>query len=729
MSVSLRYLALAASVTLLAACNRPQPEAPKPAAATAVAPARPATPALRPVTPAAADTLSVAAVLHTQLPDSAAVYVRVPTLWGLLGAPNGTTLDRATNSAPYVNALQNIREGMGTNLAPLLPAEAQAAFRLLMVHARSPIELAALPAGDPQNPMPGLLGTLRVDIADVQALNTLLGALADSHPMLELSVPLSPDAAGILSLAGQPLHVEFDQGESRVWLALGNTPDLATRLRAQLKSNPAHVMHGLERDIDASGQGLFMWADPGRLADIARAAGDTQQAAQLAMLKMSGVTGMAAGVGSANGIQHVKVALDMPRSGFRALVPGMQHLPKVRAAGTPRAVVMLALPTAQDFAAIESTVTMNMDQDDLQGYREFKARFTERVGVPPEGILDIVGQDLTLLWDEAGNYAALRLKDPRRFQQMIDNLAKQFELRYEQRQINGRTYHHLVVPSLEQPADTPDDATDPGTRLVARVMGTPAHLYWVEEQDYLLLDSLPQALIDRGYVGERVAVDEWLRNTQRLDAQGALLLASGRTEDLPQLMYRFDLELLNWLGDVTQTEVDLFAMPTAREAGLPREGSISLKMTSSDTRFGVQLDFESNPMEVLFAGGGSGAVMAGIAAAIAIPAYQSYIDEARLAQVRSAHEAALHLQSMVRDFHAGQQRYPTADDVEATDLSSLQSDDWELTLSPDDGSVTVIFLKGEFTGESLVLFPVDGDPDLWQCESSLAEKYLPEGCR
>jgi len=127
-------------------------------------------------------------------------------------------------------------------------------------------------------------------------------------------------------------------------------------------------------------------------------------------------------------------------------------------------------------------------------------------------------------------------------------------------------------------------ASQPGERAFMRLFGTPTHVYWVRDGDYLIAANLPQALIDRGYITHRTRADAWLRDSQRMDPRGALLLSSMSNEDLPAMMYRLDLELLTYLGDLSDRPVDMFALPTPRKAGLPEQGAFSAKISSSPTQ-------------------------------------------------------------------------------------------------------------------------------------------------
>ena len=734
----------------MATCDAAEPpaaSAPPAALLTTVSP-------MRPVQAAVGEAISAQATLREMLPDSAYAYARIPNAWGLIGTPTGGSRDRAVGSAPYAAAVRSVREGLAATVTPELPEDLQPMARLFLEHATSPIEAAAL-APPPQSPapLPGLLLTAQVDFPDVESLNTFLAEVAKQHPELRVVEPVRADAPGMVAIGKLAAQIQLDGGQSRLYVATGiaPTPTMLADMRSQLRPNASHRMFPLEAGIDESGQGLFLWLNPPKLVELATAMGGPEQGAMLASIGAGAIQGFGVGMGTSGGIHRLKAVLDMPREGFRAFLPVIQDLPSVQAAGEPGMVFVLGLPSPDDLAAIEG-VAMIGSPEDAQKYQAFKQEFAQKLGFSIEDILASLGQDLTILSDEAGQYMAVRLKDAQRFHQIIDALSQRFGVRHEVREIGGRTYHHLVVPSLgasaEAEAETatkaepgPETASEtaseargdaalegPGARLFKRVLQVPTHLYWVEEGDHLLLAGQPQVLIDRNYIAARTPIDQWLRSQQRMGPEGALLLASARTPGLPAMIYRFSLEFLSFLGDVVERPVDLFELPTAREAGIPDQGAYGLKLTSTDTRLAFELAFENNPLEILFMGNSyTGVAMIGVVAAIAIPAYADYTVRAKVGAGIATAEG---VRILVAEFMQSQGHYPTAAEIEGMDLSPFESEQYDLTISPDDGRIILEFHFDPIEGETVELTPEMQDDGLnWACAGTMNEKLLPPSCR
>lgn len=724
-----RWFVVLLAVVSLASCDR-TPKSKPGADSTSATGAKPA--AMRPVEPAKGEALSARAYLRDVLPDSAYAYLRVPSTWGVIGVPTGGALDKAVSSAPYTDAVRSIREGFDTNVVPELPPDARLMARLLLQHAKSPIEAAALASGDPASPLPNLLVTTAVDFSGPDALNAFLDQAAASYPEIRVVQPVKPAQAGTMSVAGIPTQVMLDTTKSRLYLLSGIAlqPTSLAQTVPGLKPNPAHAMHALEQNIDASGQGFFVWFSGPKLLELADAMGQRDQLAMLGLFGINFVKSVGLGVGASGGIHRLKAVVEMPQRGFRAFLPVIKDAPAFQAAGKPTAVAVLGLPSPQDLVNIEAAAATFNTPQDMKKYRVLKQQFAEKMGFSIEDILATLGQDVTFVSDEAGQYLAVRLKDAQKFHSLIDTATQRFGLKHTTRQIGGRTYHHLIMPSLDSLAlKGAASEQRPGMKLFKRFFDVPSHTYWVEEGNYLIMAGLPQVLMDRNYIATRTAVDQWLEKEQRIQPEGALLMASMRNKGVPAFMYRLNLEGLSYLGDVVERPIDMFALPTPREAGLPEAGAFGIKLTSSETQLALELDFESNPAEVLLAGNGyTAAAVAGVLAAVAIPAYQDYTVRA---QVTAGVIASKGLQRYVENFARKKKRYPTAKEVAGLDLSKLDTDKYRFSLNPGDGRIVIEYSHHALReGNTLILAPqIENGQMHWSCESDMVQKYLPRQCR
>lgn len=681
--------------------------------------AAPAVP-YRVLPPAAQQAVAEPAFLRSVLPASTVAYLRIPSLWGLLGAPKGTLYDRAVGSAPYAEALLAIRGGALDTLIPELPAESRALAELLLAHLVSPLELAVMGAEGGAGPQAVLAATL--DLADAGAVNALFGRVATQVPQLQVQTPIGADGAGLLLAAGAiPIEVYFQTATRRLYLAPADPTapgaSLARRIAA-LAPAAANPVAAAEQALDNSAQGLFLWLDPAPLLRIMEAAGKVAEVANLRALGVSEARYLALAVGASNGKQRIKVLLDMPQVGFRAFLPAIDAQLGLHTAGTPNALAMLGLPGPEDLTKLEASLTGVLPADALATYQQVKAAIPEALGLTLEDLLGAFGDELLVISDQAGTYEALRLRDPAAYRRVLDQLVKRFDLRYETRDLLGTRFHHLVIPAMPT---TGDQAELPP--LLARLGSTPTHLFWIEADGYLLLSGLPQTLMDYLYAAERVPVGDWLRQAQGLDPSGALLLATTRGEGIPRLMYEIDLLVLSALSDVAGRPLDLFALPSAKELALPASGAYSLQITSSPTQLGIELAYETNPVELFLAlGGVQSAVAAGVVAAIAIPAYTDYQVHA---QLQPGLELLQGLQTALDEFYAANGRFPTAEEIEDLFGSLPELTGVAIQLEPDTGSLSANFYGFELGEASdLSVTPQPSPTGLsWQCAGGFRDRF------
>ncbi len=672
-----------------------------------------------------------ASYLKDVLPESAYIYARIPNTWSLAGGASGNVFDKALSSKPYVDALSSIKAGFGKEVVPELPSDIRPLTALLLHHSTSPIEIAALaPVLEKESPFPNVLLTTAVNFKDIESFNQYLKTLADKFPEIDIKKAIQADGTGEITVNRLVAQVKLDLAAQRLFLLGGmklQDKSLEESLKL-LKPNTTHAMKILESDIDSSGQGLFLWANPQKLLQLANTVGAQKQLAPLAMLGVNSMKNIAVGMGTSKGINHIKFILDMPKTGFRGFIPTIQDAPNFKLAGDTHFIVTLGLPSKSDFVSIESTV-IAMSADKSQDYYDFKNVFLEKAGIELEEIFDLFGQDLSIASDESGTYTAIRLKDVERFNTLLAGLVKQYNLKHETRTLSGQEYHHLTIPSmanyLEELNKTPSKLA--GNRLLERLIAIPSHFYWQQEDGYLIMASLPQTLMDRHYTSQQITATEWFEKEQRTDPKGALLMATMRNKGIPASMYRAKLAILAYLGDVVGRPVDMFTLPTAREANLPKEGAFGAKLTSTENQLALELSFESNPAEVLFAGNAyAGVAVVGILASIAVPAYEDYTLRT---QVAVGLIDAKGVETQLEIFKLENKHYPTAEEVVTLDKSHWTNKNHKITID-SSGNIVVKFNHRRLSNDLLLMKPEAGKTK-WKCKSKslYKRKFLPAECR
>lgn len=612
-------IALSASLLFFGGCAEEAPPGAAPAGVTVEG--------LRPVERHSANALSAPAVLRAQLPADALAYLRLPSLWGLVSTPKGSSLDAALASQAHVEAVASLRKALTENVfgPDLLDLPGLA---LLFEHQRGPLELVLLPtaAGGPPVPLSVLATTL--DLDSIEAANELLDTLVAGNPQVVVQRSMSAAQPAMLTFGPMAGFVEFDPATGRLRLAtsLAMNEQMFAETLARFSDTKEHPMRALEARIDTSGQALFAWFNVAQAIESGRQyAGE--QLAQLDEYGLADISALAFGFGVSDGKGRTSLLLDMPETGLRELMWSAANDIRLQAAGEPEAFGLLSLPDAAQLEQILARIGALHDAQ--ASIEELRQRVRELLGVSLEDLAATFGPELVYFEDAAGDFMALRVRDAKRQRELIDTIEHR-GLAYERREIGGRTHHHLVVPGFVDPPveDGEQQSPPPWLVLYSRVA---THLYWIEEDDYLVFADVPQPLLDRDHIVQRVALGDWLEH-QRLDLDHSLLAGSLTTRDLPRLVYYGYLSGLNMLGDLASQPLDLYALPTALEAGLPELGSYAFQVDASERLLGLTLTYENNPAEVLVAGNSmAGVAVVGILAAIAIPAYQDYTVRAQVA--------------------------------------------------------------------------------------------------
>lgn len=701
---------------------------------------------LRPLERHDGNTLSEPALLRTQLPADALAYLRLPSLWGLVSTPKGSSLDAALASQAHVEAVASLRNALTENVfgPDLLDVPGLA---LLAEHQRGPLELVLLPTAAGGLPVPLSVVATTLDLDSIEAANELLDTLVAGNPQVVVQRAMSATEPAMLTFGPMAGFVEFDPATGRLRLAtsLAMNDQVFAETLARFSETQQHPMHDLEARIDASGQALFAWFNVAQAVETGRQYAGAQLA-QLEQYGLADIGALAFGFGVSDGKGRASLLLEMPETGLRQLMWSAANDIRLQAAGEPEAFWLMSLPDAaqleQILAKIGELYDAHADVEELrQGVREL-------LGVSLEDLVATFGPELVYFEDAAGIFMALRVRDAQRQRELIDTIVEHRGLAYERREIDGRTHHHLVVPGFV-PAPGEEEDQQPPSPWLTLYSRMSTHLYWIEEDDYLVFADVPQPLLDRDHIVERVAFADWL-DRQRLELDHSLLAGGLTTRDLPRIVYYSYLSGLNLLGDITNQPLDLYALPTALEAGLPELGSYAFQLDASERLLGLTLTYENNPAEVLVAGNSmAGVAVVGILAAIAIPAYQDYTVRAQVAE--GLNRAAV-VKAAVAERYADEGRLPR-------DLAELglpgdptgEGGGYAAAIDVVNGAIVIIYgneAGPALQGGTLTLTPwVAANGELvWVCgnaapgpglqplsegapPSDLEDKHLPQACR
>lgn len=727
-----------------AKASTPAPASPAPAAALPVA-----TPAPAPQLPAkAAQAIVQPAWLRERLPDHTVAYLRVPSIWGLLSAPNGRALDGALASEAHARIIGAFQDAVKKDPA-IARLGLAPALTLGLYELDSPLEVAVLDPSDQLNlPTSMMLLSAHLNLASVADFNQRLAELGPQANVLK--APLDAEGRGALAAGGL---VRFDAAQRRLFVlaGLGVTPPALDQVLGQLGQTRAHPMHEVERRIDTSGQGLFGWIGLKGLSGLA--AQQLPDAPGVVLLRdlLDKGQSLAFGWGTVDGRGRLQVRLDVPQAKLLSYLAAKAYRTDLKTAGKPSWLVSLMLPDAERLAAFENALGADFGEAAAKAYQDAKATMAQHSGLVLADWLKLVGPEFFIFEDANGYFGALRVSDFPALYAKLDELGQRFGWRRETLKVGGVDVQHLTIPSgTDQPALVEDTDTQEAAfaTLYARVNN---HFYWTDNGPWMLFADVPQALSDRAASSLDTELGPWLKQSQGYAPDQTLVGVSVLTRNAQRQMYHAYLAGLQVLGDMLGSPISLAGMPSARTLQLPVDGALGATLEVSPNHLGLSLGYEQSPAEFILASQGGlmmGAALAGIAAAVAIPAYQDY--QAR-AQVASVLAEVGPMQLAMAEYYRTHGAMPNSDDDLELTFTSEAAQYLE-AYGISEGAIVLYFgdqAAGPLAEHSLLLTPYLGaDGGLaWVCgnaappagakplagegeyNTDLPEQYLPSTCR
>lgn len=600
----------------------------------------------------------------------------------------------------------------------------------------------------------------------------------------------------------QPALIKFDRAERRLHLltSLVDSDTTANSLLGALGQESTHPARAQLKAADHSERGLAAWVNPQLLLPWI-----SEQEVRIRDLLGAG-SGWTFAVGTVDGHGQISLSLAGVSAGVLARLPkGVRELP-VTSSANPDWALLIALPSAIEWASIrawlnppEPVVAASIDTpsaaDESAGgadaalasdpaqpaatgaspketwFDDIDDSLRQLSGISAATLLSRIGPELAIWRDDAGTFAALRVKDPDGFDSLLAHVSNRLSGQQQMRRWNGMDIHEFsfVLNRVNDPFDEPNDSTVATGEIDESVMDKPkaedlteqsnaqvesdqssvttaevavpsfwrrglerlrGRAYWVEENEFLVIAELPQVLADRQFSTEKTTLQTWLKEGQSRDPAGTVAMATAVSDDLQRDSYHGMIQVLQALGDVLRVEIDPYAFPNADELRLPEQGSIAARLGVAGDTLRLSLSYEDSPAELLQGPGGIAAVAsAGLLTAIAVPAFDDYRLRSQLRQALSRGQA---VREAVMGYQQERRRWPRNLDQLGLDETSVADSigQWQLesaglALSFADSADVLDGLRGQ---NLLLRLTEAGEWECDQAASSVPERLLAGVC-
>jgi hypothetical protein len=675
------------------------------------------------------DNVADQARLIEQLPASTVAYLRIPTPWGL-AAPKGNALGRGLDTPANVAAITRLQAGLPelleSELGQLAPV-----LTLLLERMRSPLEIALVGEG-PQPLEADVIIEARFDFETATELDAALAGITSQASMLQLIEPAAGNGTGQILATMFPIFYDFDAstGRARFVTGMAASPEglAASRTWPAAAESP---LHDFERRIDASRHGLFLWADSERLAPLMRQGLDDAQLAQLEELGVFDTRRLALGMGSSDGTARLAVLAEGDDGrAWRLTLPSAGPVTSM-SSGTPDAVFGLRVP---DEAWLRTALTEWGEDADLE-LAEISSQLQAEIGMDFETLVQTFSGRWLFVDDDNGSYLVHEGGNAETWARFWEVLSRRFDIATSAIDLGERTGYHVVIPGIDV-GDAMDGLSDDNPVLalvVRRSLDVGTHLFWMAEDDRILIAAVPQVLMARAEFPGDVAIEDWLSGAG-VDAERGALFGALTVDEAPRRNYHTYIGWLIALADIVDVEIDVTAFPTARELDLPDSGTLGFGVDFTDGRLGATLAFENQPADFFYAGGGSfgGVAVLGVIAAVAVPAYQDYLVRSRLS---TAFVSTSEFRALVERHVAETGALPDTRTAAAwAEAVPRSSDTLNVIWQSEPAGLRLILAGGSGVPENakLVISPQveAGRLTGWRCDdSTVDDKHLPAGCR
>jgi len=670
--------------------------------------------------------------LRQKLPADVLAYLRVPSIWGFYSAPKGNLFDNALANKAHSDAIKQIQESIHSKVISQVDKDFYEHLSLLLYRISAPLEIAIL---KPEVPNPSLATVLlhtQLKYGSAEEFNAAIAKMAvNSGGALKVLSPQTDTASGQILATMLSVFYQFDPVSRSVYFYAGMsaTEDKFTKLLSGLSIQKTHPMFAIENEIDQSKRGLFLWANGEQLKPILS---QVMPPSNVPMLQsLLDTPFIALGWGTVNGKDRIKLMTDLSNWSNVNFLPEAKNELSLYAAGQPEAVAGINLPSMAQIKLIEAEAKKVVSPEEWQQYQDLLTQFESNAGLSLHSLFEAFGSEVLAFSDEAGEFSAIKISDAKLAKQWLDRLVKKFGLIHNVKQLHGTKFNHLKV-NFQGFADEDTLSQfdlNPLMQIYIDAAST-THLFWIEEDGYWVFSSIPQLLMDRVRSEDKTVLATWLKQQQKQNVDQSLLYGSVSIPKVPRYLYQFYLSSMLGLADLAEAPFDVYSLPSPKDLQLPEMGTFGMQLDVNKGRLDASITFENNPLELLLAGQGSMATVAtvGILAAVALPAYQEYVNKSKYAVIVTN---AMPITWSIERYIERHQTMPMSlADLDKT-LPEMGIMDMNVDLYSEEGVLAVTVKEGEYFGTVIYFERDDSEMEVkWRCSSEdIDHQHLPASCR
>jgi len=592
--MSLKRLSLLATSLFLVACQ-PDTESQ----------AQPEAPAEREIT--WSDEVTQPASLIRHLPDDTVAYIRIPSLAALYSAPKDNGMGQLLESDANEQALTQLFSGMRTELEGMGAPGAIA--NLLLERLRSPLEVAvSIPEG--MSFTAALVqATARLDFDSQEAFQEQIAQWVASQPAVRMNRPLTADTPGMLALGPLPAYYQYNPDNRRLALVAGFSASADSLAQIGQTANDTHPALTRQASMEASGYGLYTWVSAAKLLPMAQPFMGQSQLAQLKQVGLNGTDEVALSLGTAHGRGRLSVYADGTGGPIWDLALPATEPTRVTTHGRPDVLGVFSMP---NYEWVETVA--QLAGTDLTTWDAELAEYDMTV----QSIVDAFSGRLTTVYDELGTYSILEATKPNPLADLVAKLSASELLTVTEHDYNRTTLMRWRVPTEQwMPQQESEFA------MFSR--GQSIQTWVMREGDNWVFAGVPQVLMARVDLGGDFEVQPWLAATG--DAGRSMMVLS-HSEDVVRKNYHYYLMGMQMLSDTVNADVNMMAFPPAHQRAWPETSTVSAAVDYQDQSIRIEFGYENHPVELIQASPMAGVAMVGILSAVAIPAYQDYVERA-----------------------------------------------------------------------------------------------------